>query len=40
LQDTEAQAENEMSLPDEDSEMDEAPDHSPALPAAAWWEKE
>jgi hypothetical protein len=40
LQDTEAHAENEMSLPDEDSEMDEASDHSPALQAAAWWEKE
>jgi hypothetical protein len=40
LQDTEAHAENEMSLPDEDSEMDEAPDHWPALPAAACWEKE
>lgn len=34
--------ENETSLPDENSEMDdEAPDHSsPALPAVAWWEKE
>jgi hypothetical protein len=42
LQDTEAHAENERSLPDENSEMDdEAPDHSsPALPAVAWWEKE
>jgi hypothetical protein len=40
LLDTEAHAENEMSLPVEDSEMDEAPDCSPALPAAVCWEKE
>jgi hypothetical protein len=37
LQDIKAHAENETSLPDENSEMgDEAPDHSsPALPAVA-----